>query len=100
MHAPPFVPYQSESGSSKGACPTVNVAMHERLLSLGIGGMFLFNSLVGFKRTRPLSFLAASGLLYRGLTGHCHAYDLLGIDSAQQDQQQNQAVPKPTVSDD
>lgn len=57
--------------------------MNERLISIGSGAALLLNSLVGPKRTRPLSFLLSAGLLYRGLTGHCHAYEMLGIDSAQ-----------------
>jgi hypothetical protein len=31
------------------------------------------------------------GLLYRGLTGHCHAYDMLGIDTAQQEKEDDAA---------
>ncbi len=84
MHAPPFVPHETTAARS-ASCPGVNVAMNERLASLGAGGLFLLTSLVGPKRSRPLSFLLSAGLLYRGLTGHCHAYDMLGIDSAQRD---------------
>jgi len=62
--------------------------MNERLISLGSGSALLLNSLVGPKRTRPLSFLAAAGLIYRGLTGHCHAYEMLGVDSAQCEREQ------------
>ena len=82
MHAPPFIPQENTQVAS-GSCPKVNVAMNERLISLGTGGALLLNSLVGPSRTRPLSFLAAAGLLYRGLTGRCHAYEMLGIDTAQ-----------------
>lgn len=89
MHAPPFVPHDSRSQSGSQACPRVNVAMNERLMSLGTGGAMLLNSLVGPKRSRPLSFLAAAGLLYRGLTGHCHAYELLGIDSAHREKERD-----------
>ncbi|HVJ67596.1 MAG TPA: DUF2892 domain-containing protein [Caulifigura sp.] len=87
MHAPPFVPHQT-SLQAAGSCPSVNVGMNERLVSLGTGALFLLNSLVGPKRSRPLSFLVAAGLLYRGYTGHCHAYEMLGVDSAQTDRPQ------------
>jgi len=59
--------------------------MNERLISMGLGATFLLSSLMGPTRARPLSFLAATALLYRGYTGHCHAYDMLGIDSAQRE---------------
>jgi hypothetical protein len=80
MHAPPFVPHTQADSS---ACPAVNVAMNERLMSIGTGAALLLNSLVGPRRMRPLSFLVAAGLLYRGMTGHCHAYEMLGIDTTQ-----------------
>jgi len=96
MHAPPFIPNESNARSDAPSCPQVNVAMNERLISIGTAGALLLNSLIGPKRTRPLSFLSAAGLLYRGLTGHCHAYSMLGIDTAQQekeeDKQLNQVV--------
>ncbi len=85
MHAPPFVPHEQPASPATQSCPTVNVAMNERLVSLGVGGAMLLNSLVGPRRSRPLSLLTAAGLLYRGLTGHCHAYSLLGIDSTQRE---------------
>jgi len=89
MHAPPFIPHQTSPRAS--SCPTVNVAMNERLVSLGVGATFLLSSLIGPKRARPLSFVAAAALLYRGYTGHCHAYEMLGIDSAQQEGKQGAA---------
>jgi hypothetical protein len=97
MHAPPFIPQDTGAGSVSRSCPRVNVGMNERLISLGTGGMLLLNSLVGPRRSRPLSFLVAAGLFYRGLTGHCHAYEMLGVDSAQrenaEDERLGQAEP-------
>lgn len=86
MHAPPFIPHQTPA-ASQSSCSRVNVGMNERLVSLGTGSAFLLNSLIGPKRTRPLSFLLAAGFLYRGYTGHCDAYQMLGIDSAQRDRE-------------
>jgi len=77
MHAPPFVPHQNSE-----CCTDVNVGQHERILSLGVGSLLLLNSLLGPRRTRPLSLLVGGGLLYRGWTGHCSAYDAMGVDSS------------------
>jgi hypothetical protein len=97
MHAPPFIPHESHAHSDSQSAD-INVAMNERLISIGTGGLLLLNSLVGPKRSRPLSFLVAAGLLYRGLTGHCHTYAMLGIDTAQgekeEDERLSQVVPE------
>lgn len=93
MHAPPFVPHDSSGHEVAQQCPQVNVAMNERLISLGTSAALILNSLVGPRRTRPLSFLMAAGLLYRGLTGHCHSYEMLGIDTAQRERSTDADVP-------
>jgi uncharacterized membrane protein len=36
---------------------------------------------LGLFRMRPLSMLLGGGLIYRGMTGHCSAYQALGIDT-------------------
>jgi hypothetical protein len=92
MHAPPFVPHESNTQRSLQSDPQVNVAINERLISIGTGGVLLLNSLVGPRRSRPLSLLVAAGLLYRGLTGHCHAYEMLGIDSAQREKEEDERL--------
>ena len=92
MHAPPFIPQDNAQCDSR-SCPRVNVAMNERLISLGTGSALLLNSLIGPKRSRSLSFLAAAGLLYRGVTGRCHAYEMLGIDTAQREREEQQLSP-------
>ena len=88
MHAPPFLPRESNARTDLQSSSPINVAMNERLISIGTGGALLLNSLIGPKRSRPLSFLAAAGLLYRGLTGHCHGYEMLGIDTAQREEEE------------
>jgi uncharacterized membrane protein len=58
-----------------------NVNPTERLLSK-VGGTALL--LAGLKRGRltgTLLSLAGSALIFRGMTGHCHLYDALGIDT-------------------
>ncbi|OAI56984.1 hypothetical protein AYO47_08445 [Planctomyces sp. SCGC AG-212-M04] len=92
MHAPPFIPHETSAQSDAASCPQVNVATNERLISIGTGGALLLNSLIGPKRSRPLSFLTGAGLLYRGLTGHCHAYAMLGIDTAQHENEEDERL--------
>src|SRR6185369_14595869 len=41
--------------------------------------------LLGPRRARSLALLSGAGLLYRGMTGRCHLYSALGIDSTQSD---------------
>lgn len=59
-----------------------NISEDERLVSLLAGGVCL--GIGAAKRGWPgLGFLAAGGsLIYRAVTGHCHAYESLGIDTA------------------
>lgn len=42
--------------------------------------------LLGPRSSRPLALLSGAALLYRGLTGYCHLYGMLGIDSSQSDE--------------
>lgn len=60
----------------------INVAGSERLASLAGGGILAAYGLS--RRSTAGLLLAAIGgaLAYRGVTGHCHLYDALGIDTA------------------
>lgn len=62
----------------------VNVGDFERMLSVLGGGAL---ALYGLRRSLgPLTLLLGGGvLLYRGLTGHCPAYEAMGVDTASQD---------------
>jgi uncharacterized membrane protein len=64
---------------------TINVGSTDRRISMLAGGALL---LFGLSR-RSLGGLALAGLggglMYRGVTGHCHCYDMLGIDTARND---------------
>ena len=63
--------------SSIGPKPSVNVSVPERILSV-LAGSLLLRSAVS-KGNFGLLRLAAGGyLIYRGATGHCHAYSALG----------------------
>lgn len=65
-----------------------NISRLERKISLGLGGALIAGGLMSRSLTRGL-LLAAAGAAasYRGLTGHCHAYDLLGISTAGEEDQ-------------
>lgn len=65
-------------GSKGQACPMKNVGMDERHVTLALGGAF---AALGLIRMRPMSLLLGSGLIYRGMTGHCSAYQALGINT-------------------
>lgn len=75
-------PAGSSDADGSQALP-VNISRMEQIISTG-GGIAL--GLAGLSRGRLPGLLLAAfggGLLYRGLTGHCHLYDALGIDSAE-----------------
>lgn len=62
----------------------VNVRSSERLVSALAGG---FAIAWGLSRPGPGAKVAAalgSGLVFRGVSGHCHVYEALGIDRAPQ----------------
>lgn len=62
----------------------VNVGSQERQLSLLVGGSILVGGLL-LARTRSLMTAAIGlGLLYRGYTGHCLTYELLGMTTAEE----------------
>ena len=65
-----------------------NVSKLERKISLGLGGALIAGGLMSRSLTRGL-LLAAVGAAasYRGLSGHCQAYDLLGISTASEEDQ-------------
>ena len=64
----------------------VNVGDAERMVSMAAGAIV---ALAGVsRRSLPGLVLAGVGgaLIYRGATGHCHAYDALGIDTAAEEE--------------
>lgn len=69
--------------SGSHACSRKNVGSNERWISAGAGAAL---ALLGLSR-RGLGGLLALGagaaLIHRGVTGHCHAYEALGIDSSE-----------------
>jgi|GEM_PF-2456436 len=76
--------------SEVAARPTLkrNISKLERKISLALGGALIASGLMSRSLTRGL-LLAAFGAAasYRGLSGHCHAYDLLGINTSSEEDQ-------------
>jgi uncharacterized membrane protein len=69
----------------------VNVGAIERKVSLAAGSIL---ALLGITRRDLPGLLIAGvggGLLYRGATGHCHTYEALGIDTADEEDKQQEA---------
>lgn len=60
----------------------VNVGRFERWLSLAAGGALAAYALRRRTTASGVAALAAAELIYRGATGHCHAYQALGINHA------------------
>jgi uncharacterized membrane protein len=74
---------QSSTGRANQACRQANVGQMERLASVIAGGTILM-TMGGLRSLRGAAATAiGSGLIWRGLTGHCGIYDRLGIDTAE-----------------
>lgn len=82
-------PLRIEDHSNCGACSMdtsnsrVNVGNKERIAS-AVGGVAL--AAYGLTRSGPTGWLLAAvgiGLLYRGSSGHCSAYEALDINTAE-----------------
>jgi len=74
--------------ATSGLCdqhPHPNVGSRERWVSMLAGGGMVVCGLMQRSRWGAISLLTGASLLYRGITGHCAAYDTLGIDTAAQD---------------
>ena len=66
---------------------SVNVGDSERLISLLGGGVLLAYGLSRGSTTGLGIGLIGAGLAYRGWTGHCHAYQALGMSSSDHNDQ-------------
>jgi uncharacterized membrane protein len=82
-----------ESWVGQPRSPSTNVGNIERLASVLGGGAL---ALYGIGRRSPGGYaLAALGgaLIYRGATGHCNLYGLLGIDTARHHRGSRTSIP-------
>ncbi|HEX8324687.1 MAG TPA: SRPBCC family protein [Tepidisphaeraceae bacterium] len=67
------------------AVRATNISDGERAVSVAAGAIV---ALMGLKRGTLPGFIAAGvggALIYRGVTGHCHAYQALGVSTANED---------------
>ena len=75
------------SGIGSACCGTVNVGEGERVLSI-VGGTLM--ALAGLNSDRSVLRWVLMGiggsLLFRGITGHCHGYEALGVDTSHRNQ--------------
>jgi len=60
-----------------------NISEMERWISLGAGGFLLLSGLTRFNTRGLITGLFGAGLIQRGLTGHCYAYEALGMDTSE-----------------
>lgn len=60
-----------------------NISEMERWISLGAGGLLLLSGLTRFNARGLITGLFGAGLIQRGLTGHCYAYEVLGMNTAE-----------------
>jgi uncharacterized membrane protein len=67
-------------GSLRECCPGSNVGDVERMASVAVGGALMLMGLRGGLARMLLLEGLGGALVYRGVTGHCHLYDALGID--------------------
>ena len=67
---------------SKDINSQVNVGRVERWMSLIAGGALAAYAIKRRTTVSGIAGLAAAELIYRGATGHCHAYQALGINHA------------------
>src|SRR5262245_57424233 len=76
------------------ARPEQNVGNGERMVSLAGGSILTVLGLS--RRSLPGVMLATvgAGLMYRGATGHCPAYDRLGIDTAEEEQDEGRLAKR------
>ena len=62
--------------------PSINVAATERLISTTVGGLLVA---WGLRKRSALGLAGAAAgadLIYRGVTGHCHLYGTMGVNTA------------------
>lgn len=82
---------QSARAQEKSGGTHLNISEMERWISLGAGGLLLLSGLTRFNTRGLLVGLLGGGLIQRGLTGHCYAYEALGMNTS--DRNSSTAVP-------
>ena len=68
--------------SKQGRDCAINVGDTERTISLVAGGFVLLHGLSKLSLSTIVAAVAGGALVYRGLTGHCSAYQALEMSTA------------------
>ena len=68
--------------TNRGSARAINVGDTERILSTVAGGFVLLHGLSRLSLTTIVAAVAGGALMYRGLTGHCSAYQALDVSTA------------------
>jgi len=68
--------------TQQGSAGAINVGDNERKLSLLAGGFVLLHGLSRLPFSTIVAAVAGGALLYRGMTGHCCAYQALDMSTA------------------
>lgn len=69
--------------SQPAACQKQNVGRMERWISMLAGAGLVGYGLSSGRRGSVLATLFGGGLVYRGATGHCQGYEMLGVSTAE-----------------
>ena len=80
---------KSLSSSRSITEPSVNVGEQERIACAAAGVVVAGFGIFGRNAATPLLALLGGYLIHRGITGHCAAYEQLGLDT--------NARPEPSV---
>jgi uncharacterized membrane protein len=72
---------------------TINIGPQERWASVLAGGVVMAFGATRRSLTGAVMLAAGGSLLYRGVTGHCHTKELLGLNTANVSGTKNMAVP-------
>lgn len=75
--------YADHEAAESGSCGFQNVGNLERALSVGAGLGLALKGLGRGKAAGLLLTTIGAGLVWRGLTGRCHTYAALGIDTSE-----------------
>jgi len=88
----------SRNSSASQYAPNQNVSNAERIVSTLVGGKVALAGLKKFGSMPGLLLTTLGGaLIYRGLSGHCSVYQLLGISSRASRKRENDFRAGPTV---
>ena len=82
---------ETSEAPRQSSADRVNVSRQERNWSILGGAAIVGLSLAGRGLTRLLGALVGGSLIYRGVSGHCHTYEMLGIN--RNDENERAGVP-------